>query len=55
MIVTSKGFRAWLFCWLIVVFSRTGGYAVHRWEKSQRRAAKTLTVTYFQALAFNGR
>jgi len=55
MIVTSKDFPALLFCLLIAAFPRTGGYPVRRWEKSQRRTAKTLTVAHFQALTFDSR
>jgi len=47
MTLTSNGFRARLFGFFIAAFSRTGGYAVRRWQNSQRRAAKTLTVAHF--------
>lgn len=53
MIVTSKGFSVLLCCLLIAAFSRTGGHTVPRWEKSQRRTAKTLTVAHFQTLALD--
>ena len=49
MIVTSNGFRVRLLGVLIVAFPRIGCDAKRRWGKSQRRAAKALTIAYFQA------
>jgi hypothetical protein len=55
MIVTSNGFRAGLFFWFTAKVPRTKGSTVLRWGKTQRRAAKTLTVAHFQRLALNAR